>query len=83
MHSFFIGGFILMIAFVFTSVVCMSLYHGVMRPAQLLVGVAAIATPVLAFVTTFGVLAWLDFTFYPLMILAPYLILAIGAINIH
>lgn len=67
-----------MMVFVFGSVMIVTMYHGAFRCSQFLVAMAALTAPMLSFFTTFGIIAWTGMEFYPMMVLAPYLILAIG-----
>ena len=68
----------MMIVFVFSAVIGMAVYHADMHGTQLIVAVAALVTPMFAFVSAAGVVAYIGIEFYPITVLVPYLVLAIG-----
>src|SRR3954471_3894310 len=77
--SLLIVGFALMFVFVVFSVVSLSLYYADnLNWRQLVIALGALTSPIFAFTSTFGICALVGLTFYPLLLLAPYLILAIG-----
>ena len=75
---YLIIGFIVMGAFVLSAYVSGALYYGELSRSTLVMAWAAIMAPLLACAATFGIVCLLNVALYPLLLIAPFLILAIG-----
>ena len=71
-------GFAIMLAFIAVTVSAGAVYHGVLSFACVAITLAAVLTPCLAAAATFGVFTWANLHTNVMMLMAPFLILAIG-----
>ena len=71
-------GFGLMVIFVITTIVGSAVYHQRMDGGKALIAIGTLLSPLLACTTTFGMLTVAGYEMYPMQMVIPFLILAIG-----
>lgn len=75
---YLVVGFILSISFVLFTIVTSACYRQRMDLGKVLIAGGTMLSPVLAVTTTFGILGLFDCEMYPMHLVIPFLILAIG-----
>ncbi len=71
-------GFGIMLTFIGTTVSAGAIYHGQLSWSCVCITIAAVMTPTLAAGSTFGLFTWANQHTNVMMLIAPFLILAIG-----
>ncbi|PAV64924.1 hypothetical protein WR25_10558 isoform B [Diploscapter pachys] len=78
MTPFFAAGFGFMITFVSVCVFLSAIYYDALDRGKILVGIGAVTCPILAIVSTYGLISMLGLRINSFMLVMPFLVMGIG-----